>query len=266
MTTVTAFMPGSPMRRDTGHRLTLSLALSVVTHVVVIAIVAGLLKPTLTPVLGSLGQALPIEVALVGVRPIAFAVPPEAPPMASELSIAPQPMGSAPSSRPTPLPSPKQAEVNVPARPFGVSVQSDPSAETVSADAPLPAGNTSFGAIADSERLGHAQALRLAQRFPRTAAKPPRLSGPLFVPYPPRAAGARAEARIAALVLLDSTGRIVDTTLFPDEPLFGPTILAALKDARFSPAEADATPMPYWVILEFVFRLRPTAAKPRLPQ
>jgi hypothetical protein len=266
MTTVTAFMAGSRMQRDTGQRLTLSLALSVVAHVVVIAIVAGLLKPTLTPVLGRVGQALPIEVALVGIRPIAFAAPPEAPPMASDLSIAPQPMGSARSLRPAPPPSPKQAEVSVPAPPFGVSVQSDASAETVSADAPLPSGIASFGAITASERLGHAQALRLAQRFPRSADKPPRLSGPLIVPYPPRAAGAHAEARIAALLLLDSTGRIVDTTLFPDEPLFGPTILAALKDARFSPAETDAKPMPYWVIVEFVFRLRPTAANPRPPQ
>ena len=88
MTTVTAFMTGSPMQRDTGQRLTLSLALSVVAHVVVIAIVAGLLKPTLTPVLGRVGQALPIEVALVGIRPIAFAAPPEAPPMASEIGRA----------------------------------------------------------------------------------------------------------------------------------------------------------------------------------
>ena len=136
MTTVTAFMPGSQMPRDTGQRLTLSLALSIVAHVVVIAMFAGLLKPMLTPVPGRVGQALPIEVALVGVRPIAFTAPPEAPAMATELPIAPQPMGSAPSLRPAPPPSPKQAEVNVPARPFGVSVQSDASAETVSADAP----------------------------------------------------------------------------------------------------------------------------------
>ena len=266
MTTVTAFMPGSQMQRDTGQRLTLSLALSVVTHVVVIAIFAGLLKPTLTPVLGRVGQALPIEVALVGVRPIAFTAPPEAPPMATELPIAPQPIGSARSLQPAPPPSPTQAEVNVPTRPFGVSVRADANAEAVSADAPLPLGDTAVGAITDSERLGHAQALRLAQRFPRNADKPPRLLEPLRVPYPPRAARAHADAHIGVLLLLDATGQVVDTTLFPDEPLFGPTILEALNGARFAPAEADAKAIPYWIILEFNFRTRPAAAKPRSPQ
>jgi hypothetical protein len=71
-------MPGSRMPRDTGQRLTLSLALSLIAHVVVIAIFAGLLKPIQTPAPGWVGQALPIEVALVGVRPPATAPrPPE---------------------------------------------------------------------------------------------------------------------------------------------------------------------------------------------
>jgi hypothetical protein len=262
MTTVTAALSGFPKLRDNGQRLTLSLVLSIVAHIVVIAMFAGLLKPMLTPIAGRTGQALPIEVALVGLRPIAFTAPPEAPPMASELPIAPQPMGSAPSLRPTP-PSPAQAEVPVTAQPFGVSVQADANSEVLSANAPPPPGNTWVGAITDSERLGRVQALRLAQRFPRIAAKPPRLLEPLVVPYPPRAARARAEARIAALLLLDASGRVVDTTLFPDEPLFGPTILDVLNGARFAPAEADANPIAHWAILEFVFSMRPAAVKPR---
>ncbi|TMH09092.1 MAG: hypothetical protein E6H67_00065 [Betaproteobacteria bacterium] len=253
MTSVTASLPGFPAPRDTGQRLTLSLALSVAAHLVVIAMLAGLLKPMWTPILGRAGQALPIEVATA---------PPEAPAPASELPMAPQRPGSAPALRPAPPLSPPQAEV--PAQPFGVSVQTDVNAETLSADAPPPPGDVSVGAIIDSERLGHAQALRLAQRFPRTAAKPPRLREPLIVPYPPRAARAHAEARIAVLLLLDATGRVVDTTLFPDESLFGPAIVDALNGARLAPAEADAKPMPYWMILEFVFSMRPVA-KPRPP-
>jgi hypothetical protein len=105
--------------------------------------------------------------------------------------------------------------------------------------------------------------MRLAQRFPRTAAKPPQLRGPFTVPYPPRAARAHAEARIGTLLLLDSTGRVVDVTLFPDEPLFRPAILEALNGARFAPALSDGKPIPYWTILEFVFSLRPAPAKPR---
>jgi hypothetical protein len=264
MTTVTAFMPDSRMARDTGQRLTLSLALSLITHLIVIALFAGLLKPMLTPVTGRVGQAVPIEVALVGVRPIAFTAPPEVPAMATELPVAPEQTGSAPSLHPVPLPAPPRPEVPV-AVPFGVSVQADANAEAVSADAPPPPGSTSVGAITDGERLGLAQALRLAQRFPRAAYKQPQFREPLIVPYPPRAARAHAEARIAALLLLDATGRVVDTTLFPDEPMFGPTILAALNGVRFMPAEVDSSPMAYWVILEFIFNMGTPAVKPRPP-
>ena len=115
----------------------------------------------------------------------------------------------------------------------------------------------------DSERLGHAQASRLLQRYPQVAAKTPKLRDPLIVPYPPNAARAHAEAHIAALLLLDASGKVVQTTLFPDEPLFGPTILDALAGAHFMPAEADAKPIPYWVILEFVFNMGHPAVKQR---
>ena len=263
MTTVTAFMADPRTARDTGQRLTLSLALSVIAHVIVIALFAGLLRPMLAPVSGRVGQALPIEVALVGVRPIAFTAPPEAPAQATELPVAQQLPGSEPSSRPALPVLPAQGAVPVTPQPLGVSVQADANAEAISADSPPPPGNTSVGAITDSERLGLAQALRLAQRFPRAAAKRPQLREPLLVPYPPRAARAHAEARIAVLLLLDATGRVVDTTLFPDEPMFGPTILAALNNAHFAPAEAEAKAMPYWVILEFVFNMGNPVVKPR---
>jgi outer membrane biosynthesis protein TonB len=266
MTTVTATLPGSHTQPDTRQRLVLSLAMSVVTHVLVIAMFAGLLKPMLMPVPGRVGQALPIEVALVGVRPIAFTAPPEAPTLATEVPIAPQAVGVAPSSRPVPPPSATQASAPVTTQPFGVSVQSDLNTEAVSADAAPPPGDTSVGPITDSERLGRAQAMRLAQRFPRTAGKRPQLRAPLIVPYPPRAARAHTEARIAVLLLLDATGRVIDTTLFPDEPLFGPTILEALNGARFEPAEVEAKPIPYWVILEFAFTLRRAVPPRRRPE
>jgi hypothetical protein len=263
MTTVTAYMPGPGALRESGPRLTVSLALSLAAHVIVIAMFAGLLKPMLNPVAGRVGQALPIEVALVGVRPIAFTPPPESPAMATELPAPPQPSGAAPLASATSPPSPPKAAPPANASPLGVSVQADPNADVVSADMPPPPGNTAVSPIADSERLGHAQALRLAQRFPLTAAKAARLREPLIVPYPPRATRAHAEAHIAALLLLDATGKVTETTLFPDEPMFGPTIRDALGGAQFTPAEADATPMPYWIILEFVFNMGTPQVKQR---
>ena len=154
MTTVTAALAGFRTARNTGQRLTLSFALSIVAHVVVIAMFAGLLKPMLTPAPRLAGLAVPIEVALVAVRPIAFTAPPESPATATELPSAPQPTGPAASVQPMLPPSPSRPEVRVPKHPFGVSVQSDAEAEAVGADLPPPPGDTSVGAIADSERLG----------------------------------------------------------------------------------------------------------------
>ena len=79
-----------------------------------------------------------------------------------------------------------------------------------------------------------------------------------MVPYPVRAARGHREARIAALLIIDSDGRVQETTLVPDDPLFAATVQDALATAKFKPAEADARPTPYWVILEFVFTMRPT--------
>lgn len=263
MATVTASMPGHRAPRETGRRLRLSLALSLIAHLVAITMLAGLLKPLWMPDSGRAGQALPIEVAIVAVRPIAFAAPPEEPVLVPEVPVKAA-AAVAPFASPVSRPSPATDATST-APPLGVFARVDPDAEPISADSPLPPGDVSVGAVIDSERLGHVQALRLAQRFPLAAAKPPRLREPLIVPYPPRAARAHAEARIAVLLFLDATGKIVDTTLFPDEPLFGPAIVEALKGARFAPAEAEAKPMPYWVILEFVFTMRP-AAKPRPPE
>jgi hypothetical protein len=38
--------------------------------------------------------------------------------------------------------------------------------------------------------------------------------------------------------------------------------LAAIDGAFFTPAELDGDPMPYWLILEFVFRIDPPAGNP----
>jgi len=74
------------------------------------------------------------------------------------------------------------------------------------------------------------------------------------------------QARIVALLILDASGRIVETNLFPDDPLFASTVRDVLSRARFTPAEFDGTPGSYWTILEFVFTLRRTAPPPSEPR
>ena len=265
MSTVTSFLLDRRSPREPTQRFGIALGLSVIAHIILIAMFAELLKPLFKPLAGHVGQALPIEVALVGVRPIPFAAPPEVPEVAAEVSTGPTPAAvEAVSPVPPPPASPPRASVAA-ANPFGVSVLSDVNAANISADLAPPPGNTSVGPIVDSERLGHAQALRLAQRFPQVAAKQAQLREPLIVPYPPDAARAHAEARIGVLLVLDAAGNVMETTLFPDEPQFGPAVRGALKAAHFVPAEADGKPIAYWVLLEFVFKLGHPSVTRRVP-
>ena len=97
----------------------------------------------------------------------------------------------------------------------------------------------------------------LVKRY--TVARAPQLQAPLVVPYPPYAARAYREARISALLIIDADGSAVEATLQPDDPLFVPTIEDALRSAKFKPAETDSRPVKHWLILDFVFTMRPPA-------
>jgi hypothetical protein len=242
------------------QRLSVSFAVSLCVHVVAILVLVGLFGSMPMP-LSRLAGVPSIQVALVVAPSIVFSPPPEAPPLAAEVPAAPAP--AAPLPAPPPVqwrPSPPTDQPQVPAPP-GPQVPSEASA-AMPTGAQVPPGSTSVGALKDIERLGRTQALRLAQRFPKAAANPARLREPLVVPYPPRAAWEHREARIIALLILDTDGRIVETTLFPDDPLFAPTVVDVLNRARLAPAELDGKPVPYWTILEFVFTLRHTAPAP----
>ncbi len=262
MTTVAIPIVGGSTDRATKQRLSLSLAASLLVHALAIAMLVGLLAPF--PIaLSRLGSTGPLKVALVERQPILFSAPPETPPTLDQPPLAARPIVPEPAlpiaqAQPTLPPTDKLKQRAVPS--LGVSVRSNVGAEIAPTDPPPP-GDTAVGAIEDSARLGHAQEMRLAQRFPRQAGNPARLHESLVVPYPPRAARAHMEARIAVLLILDADGGVVETTLYPDEPYFGPTVLDVIKGAKFKPADVDGKPAPYWAILEFVFTLRPAAAR-----
>ena len=248
------------------RRLSVSFAASVCVHLAAILVLVGLFESTPMP-LSRLASAPSIEVALVEPPSIRFSPPPEAPPLAAEVPVAPLPVAPLPTRPPVQWrPSPPPPDQPQGPAPPEALVSSEVSAAAVPTGAQVPPGSTSVGALKDTERLGRTQALRLAQRFPKAAANPARLREPLVVPYPPRAAWEHREARIIALLILDTDGRIVETTLFPDDPLFAPTVLDVLSHARLAPAELDGKPLPYWTILEFVFTLRRATAAPQEPR
>jgi len=267
MATVAAYPDSMWGQRASKQRLSVSLVASLLAHALAIALLTGVLQPVeLTP-LARPGQISPLEIALVGLRPIAFDPPPETPVLAAELPSIEPPLPEKPvDTKPTP-PVPPNASARLDHQPPSRVVQpsaaldAEPSPDAMAIDSPPP-GDVAVGAVEESARIGRTQALRLAQRFPPKVEKRPQLRAPLVVPYPPRAARARAEIRIAALVLLDAEGRKTETSLYPDDALFAPTVLAALDGAQFTPAEIDGKPVPYWTILDFIFTMRPPA-RPR---
>jgi hypothetical protein len=213
---------------------------------------------------------LPIEVALVAQRPIAFSAPPEIPQQASELPPAER-IPQEKSKEPMPSAAAIELQAPTPQRPPvtatpvpGAAVPFEPSIERTPSDAPPP-GDVAVGPVNDLDRIGRAQALRLASRYPQPVTKRPLLLDTLTVPYPLRAAFAHRDARIIALMLVEADGRITDTTLYPDDPFFAPTVLASLRGARFAPAEVKGKPVPYWAMMEFVFAMRRPARAPQRP-
>jgi len=257
-------------KRASARRLSWSIAISLGVHVLAIAVLLGILQSRIVAPASHVGVPLPIDVALVAQRPIAFSAPPELPEQAAEIPPAEPLPAETPKERnpsigaielPSPSPAPKSPPVTSTPAP-GAAVPFDPGVDRTPTDAPPP-GDVSVGTLNDPSRIGGAQALRLASRFPQPVAKRPLLLDTLTVPYPPRAAMAYRDARITVLMLIDASGRITDTTLYPDDPYFTPTILAALRSSRFAPAEVEAKPVPYWAMMEFVFRMRHSARAPR---
>jgi len=259
------------VQRTSKRRLSWAFAVSLAVHMLAIAFFAGMLESGILSPASRLGVPLPIDVALVAQRPIAFSAPPEMPEQASELPPT-EPIPEEKSKDATPsagavqVPSPVDATKRPPvtATPSpGAALPLDPGINPRPSDSPPPA-NVTVGPVTDPDRLGRVQALRLASRFPQQVARRPRLIDTLTVPYPLPAAFAHRGARITVLMMVDASGRVTETTVYPDDPYFTPTVLEALRGARFSAAtEIDGTPKPYWAMMEFIFTMRESARAPQ---
>lgn len=273
LTTLAACYGHDTIAPQPGARLGRALLLSILFHAMVVLLLIASLSYVPPDKSSTLGAPAPLQIAIVNVAPIAFVPPPEMPSPSAELPPAlprtevppPSPVidPKAVQDKALPTPSPPPTP-SVPMPPLGVFTQADAGSEVVSNDSPPPPGDIAVGAVQNPDRIGAIGSLRLAQRFPTTASRVPQLRDPLVVAYPPGPARAHLEARIAALLLVDADGKITETTLYPDEAQFGPSITEALKNARMTPATIDGKPVSYWTILEFVFTMRrPAVARQR---
>jgi hypothetical protein len=254
------------VRTAPNQPLCISLALSLLAHAIALAVFAGLLLAVPASVSLKLGEPAVMQIQLLGSQSAEPAPEPAAAVAAAPTRAAIEPaLTPLPSIKPQePPPEPpvpvRRIDLRAPAaHATGTPIAGEPTPDALASDTPIPPGDVAVGAAETAEPMGHAQALRLAQRFPQPVAKLPQLQDPLVVPYPARAARAHREARIAALLIIDADGKALEATLLPDDPLFGPTVEAALRSAKFKPAEADSRPVTHWLVLEFVFTMRPPA-------
>ena len=154
-----------------------------------------------------------------------------------------------------PIPAPAEQ----PPAPAGKPETSVEPKATAATGTPDPPVMITTRALRDLTKLPSASADVLRQRFAEPVQKHPELSVPLLVLYPREALDGRKDARITAALAITEIGEIADKTIIPDDPVFGPAIVEALKDARFNPAEVDGRAVAYWAIIEFVFSVGPAA-------
>ena len=142
------------------------------------------------------------------------------------------------------------------------SMQSAPAAgASIAPGAVDPRHGVTGGVILNPAKVGRHYAEALAQLFPDRPARRPQLKSPPVLDYPRAAIETRTQARIAAILTIDERGEIVEKTIVPYDPVFGPVVSEALEDTHFSPADTDGIPVRYWVILEFVFWIDDTRAE-----
>jgi hypothetical protein len=220
--------------------LSIAIGVSLLVHALTIASLRGLLPTIYTYAQGGGESIAALQAVLAG--PISDTPPPE--PAEPEPALDPSlllPPEANPLEPPIERPLPQTAPV----------LGGGP----VTSGTRSPNASVAVGLIDDPGRLGADYVVRLAQRFPNRAAKPPMLVGSTIVVYPPAALESGTERRVAVLLTLRPDGSIAESQLVPEDPMFGPTVLDALKDARFTPAEIEGKPVPYWAIVEFVFLL-----------
>jgi hypothetical protein len=231
----------------TGERtLPVALSISLLVHAITIGMLRGVLPPITTYAQGGIGNLPALQAVLAGPKSEPAPEPPLPEPAIDPGLVVP------------PAANPIETPIQRPSPPTAPVVGGGPSRSGSS----NPDISIAVGLIDDPVRLGPGYVPRLALRFPERVSKPPQLFGAPIVMYPPAALAAGTEQRIAALLMLDANGKIVESELIPNDPLFGPVVLEALKNAQFTAAEIDTTPVPYWAIVEFVFMLERPSAQP----
>lgn len=250
MSYATPYLPAFTAMPPPERRFGYSVTASAIIHGLLIVALASV-RPSLTLAPNLLGLAGPLQVQLNE----------QAAPVIEPL---PEPMVPLAVPHLLPMPEPVSLEALIAKTPVLASAASGSQTSqplVVRQGPPNINGSVAVGPLGNPERVSTATAARLAQRFPVRAARPPTPKGAVITGYPLEAARSHISARIAAILTINPAGKVVaaETRLVPDDPMFHAAVLAAIDGAEFAPAELDGDPMPYWLILEFVFSIDPAS-------
>lgn len=244
--TATATLRIDPTGPDA--RMPLSIAASLAIHVAALVLIGAILRSMPATVIQH-ERGLPSLTADLITLP-ALSEEPQAllPPLAPADTIRPMlPVPVSPPSRATPAPG----------------LSSAPATIQVNADL-APVGRISYRFGNGAPLFGADLAPRMAARYPAKPARLPRVEGSMSVLYPVKAAAQGRSQTLSALLSIDAEGHVVEVRVLPDDSMFVVAVMAALKNARFSPATEDGKPIPYWAVLDFSFKIDgPTAADGR---
>jgi hypothetical protein len=220
-------------------RLPASLAMSIVLHVVLLVAIGVLLRamPATVGPQRDAAQVLTADIiTLPDLSPELTELLPTLEPVEPIREMLPPPL--APVSRNTPE----------------AGLSSAPATIQASAEF-APVGRISYR-FGDGARLfGADLAKRMSARFPEPAARLPRIDGSLSAMYPVKAAREGRSQALSALVSIDAQGHITDIRVLPDDSVFAAAVMAALRNARFQPAQVLGKPIAYWAVLDFTFKI-----------
>jgi len=127
---------------------------------------------------------------------------------------------------------------------------------------PLPrsAGRTGFGPIdvvaepvTDSTRVGRYLARQLSE-FPAEIDRPARVDGRIVARYPVAALAQGREEAVVVWLIVEPSGEAVEIHVVEGTEEFANEAVAALRAARFLPAEDNLKPIRYPIALQFDFR------------
>ena len=233
----------------TQSRMPASLAVSLLIHLLLLVCITLIVREMPAVVAprnstaASLAATLAMAPAAQPVLEMLQELPPPAPlpPMASP----PQTADSAPvsSAAATPL-------LHTPLA--GISV--NPATAVIEEEfAPVGHINNSTGNGRDD--FGPRLPDQMQERFPDGASVTPTPIGSLSALYPTKAARQGRSMKLSALLMIDASGNITEARVLPNDPSFAAAIIAALKGARFKPAERAGKAIPYWTVLEFRFKI-----------